>query len=122
MVHMRVCVYMYVCICKYTHLLSGAPCPWCMLLGRRQKMVYFVLLTTYHYKGVMGWPQAGDSAHQAVLRHRAAPFAQITVIQCSEAAIPVVLQEAPWWHRGVGIRVLVWRHQCSGKAGGTEGI
>lgn len=25
-------------------------------------------LTTYHYKPVMGWPQAGDLAHQAVLR------------------------------------------------------
>lgn len=98
--HIYVCKYVYVC--KYTHLLSGAPCPQCMLLGRRQKMAYFVLLTTHHYKAVVGWPQAGDPAHQAVWRHRAAPFAQIRVIQCLEIAVPVVLWAALWGDQGFG--------------------
>lgn len=93
---------MDVYLCKYTHLRSGAPCPRCMLPGRRQKMVDFVLLTTYHYKAVVGWPQAGDPAHQAVLRHKAAPFAQIRVIQCLEAAILLVLWAAPCWDQGFG--------------------
>lgn len=44
----------------------------------------------------MGWPQVGDLAHQAVLRRKAALFA---LIQCLEAAVPVVLRAALQWDR-----------------------
>lgn len=86
----------------YLYLQSSARHPWCTLLAKRQKMVYFVLLSTYHYRGVVGQPQAGDPTHWAVLRHKAALFALIRAIQCSEAAIPVVLWAALWWDRCAG--------------------
>lgn len=35
-----VCVYTYI----YTHLLRSARHPWCMLLGKRHKIICFVLL------------------------------------------------------------------------------
>lgn len=69
----------------------------------------------------MGWPQAGDPAHQAVLRHKAALSALIRAIQCSEAAIPVMLQAALRWDGCARAQAVIWRHRCLGKPGGNRG-
>lgn len=124
-IYINICMYAYVC--KYTHLLSGAPCPWCMLLGRRQKMVYFVLLTTCHYRQswvgprqVIQLTRQFRGTKQLLLPR--SEWGSNCFPDCLKVAIPVVLWAALWWDRGFGVRVLVWRHQCPGKSGGTERI
>lgn len=68
----------------------------------------------------MGWPQVGDLAHQAVLRRKAALFA---LIQCSEAAVPVVLRAALQWDRyAEGQAVIRGTDGLGSRWGGTEGI
>lgn len=66
----------------------------------------------------MGWPQVGDLAHQAVLRRKAALFA---LIQCSEAAVPVVLRAALQWDRYAEGQAVIRGTDGLGSRGGNRG-
>ena len=54
-----------------------------MLLGKQQEMVYFVLLTMYHHKGVVGWPPGRWSSSPGSFKAQSRSF-------CPDRSDPVL--------------------------------
>lgn len=96
-----------------------------MLLGRRQKMVYFVLFNYISLQSSRGLAPGRWSSSPGSFETQSSSLAQIRVIQCLEQAIPVVLWAAMvrsgFWGQSAGLEAsMPW--ESRGNRGESQSI